>query len=221
MKDGLRTFIFVVVLAVIGYLLLPYVKTNPKPNQPSQQAVDPLAGKTAGTKLYDSDKLGVRFTYNPKPSENFDVAVTEKDNKVYVHGASDQPEQGQWIEVLTKDPSKTLEEAIANQFLQGYDPKNCFTRAYPSTEQTKTNYVAAGISYPPPTDDTQPFWQNSDKCPTNYSETNAVQYFLMNKDVPGKYVFIKVGQDSITSDGTPITADGSGYNWSHSIEIYK
>lgn len=226
MNNTLRTVLIVVVLCILGYLLLPYVNMDENTNNPQNQGAntqnqtnDPLAGKEEGTRLYISQNHGVRFTYDPTPAEGFNIVVTEQDNKIYVHGQNETPEQGQWIEVFSKDPNISVEDAIRSQFLQNIDPKNCYPRVYEGTEQDRLNYVAAGISYPPPTDSTQPFWQNSDKCPAGYSETNAVQYFLMNKDLPGKFLFVKIGQDSITSDGTPRGQDGSGYNWTHSIEI--
>lgn len=170
-----------------------------------------LSRKEAGTKIYYSDKLGVGFTYL-SPVANYTSKITESATKIYLDNQS--------IEVFTKDPKLTLAEAIKSKFLQGYNSSDCFIKTNETNEQRLSSYVSAEISFPPPNDPDAPFWQNSDKCPQYYSQTNAVQYFLMNKDVPGKFLFVRIGQDSAASDGTPPTAEG-GFNWSHSIRILK
>lgn len=179
--------------------------------QQNLNSIFELSKKEAGTKIYYSEKLGVGFTYLSY-TPNSPINVTESASKIDVIG--------QTIEVFTKDPKLTLAEAIKGKFLQGYNSNDCFVKTYETSEQKLSTYVSAGISFPPTNDPDAPWWQNSDKCPQYYSETNAVQYFLMNKDVPEKFLFVRIGQDSAASDGTPRTADG-GFNWSHSIRILK
>src|SRR3990167_160373 len=140
------------------------VTPTPTPTPVTQQnlnSIFELSKKEAGTKIYYSEKLGVGFTYL-SPVANYTPKITETATKIDLDGQS--------IEVFTKDPKLTLAEAIKSKFLQGYN----------------SNDVSAGISFPPTNDPDAPWWQNSDKCQQYYSETNAVQYFLMNKDVPGK-----------------------------------
>lgn len=195
----------------------------------SVQFNDPfdLAHKTSTTKVYISDALGVGFSYEPISTDLLShVKVSEIGSKIFVYHENDTPEQGQSIEVFEKDPNISFQQALENKFLTGFDPKNCFIKIYEnSAEQNHllANYVQAGISFPPSTDPNEPGWINNEKCPANYSETNDIRYFLYNKDVPGKYVFIKVGQDSITTDGTPAdpTTGFYGHNWSASIKILK
>lgn len=179
--------------------------------QQNLNSIFELSKKEAGTKIYYSEKLGVGFTYL-SPSANYTPKITESASKINL--------DGQTIEVFTKDPKLTLAEVIKSKFLQGYNSNDCFVKTYETSEQKLSTYVSAGISFPPTNDPDAPWWQNSDKCPQHYSETNGVQYFLMNKDVPGKFLFVRIGQDSAASDGTPLTADG-GFNWSHSIRILK
>lgn len=167
-----------------------------------------LDKKETGTKLSYYEKLGVGFTYLSY-TPNSPVTVTESGSKIDV--------SGQTIEVFTKDPKITLEQAIENKFLQEYNSADCFVKTYETSEQKLSNYVSAGISFPRTNDLYAPWWQNSDKCPEFYSETNGLVYFLMNKDVPGKFLFVRLGQDSVASDGTP----GGGFGWSHSIRILK
>lgn len=179
--------------------------------QPDSSSVFELNKKEAGTKIYYSDKLGIGFTYlslDPGYTPN----ITETATKIDLDGQS--------IEVFTKDPKLTLAEAIKDNFLSGYDQKDCFVKVYETNEQELSNYISAGISFPAPSDPSMPWWQNSVKCPRYYSETNGLQYFLMNNDVPDKFLFVKLGQASSASDGTPRTPE-VGFDWSHSIRILK
>lgn len=170
-----------------------------------------LSKKEAETKIYYSDKLGVGFTYlSYTPSTP--IKVIESGSKIEFIGRT--------VEVFTKDSNISLEQAIKDRFLQEYNPSDCFVKTYETSEQKLSNYISAEISFPPASDPDAPWWQNSDKCPQYYSQTNAAQYFLMNKDVPGKYLFVRVGQEPGASDGTPRATDGD-FGWSHSIRILK
>lgn len=171
-----------------------------------------LNKKEIGTKIYYSEDLGVGFTYISHPNSNYPIDIKEHDNKISV--------LNQTIEVFIKDPGMSLEEAIQDRFLQGYDSKDCFVKTYEIDKQKPSSYVSSGISFPL-TDNPNAFWaQNSYKCPRDYSETNGARYFIMNRDVPKKFLFISIGQSSVASDGTPRTAEG-GFNWDHSIRILK
>ncbi|MBX4191216.1 MAG: hypothetical protein KW804_00215 [Candidatus Doudnabacteria bacterium] len=190
-------------------------KNNPENNNQSNDASSQL---TPGTKTYTSDKLGITFTYNPKPSGNFEVTVTEVGDKIYLHGTNEKPEQGKMIQVFTKTGSQSLAEAIKSKFLKGYSDKDCFVEniARNADDPRPDSYIFAEISYPPPSNAGDPFWQNANKCPQPYSKTNAVQYFMANTEIPTKYVFLQLGQDSITDAGTESKQD-----WSSSIRIIK
>jgi hypothetical protein len=188
--------------------------------QPSSNAApDGLSGLDPDTKTYVSNLLGIRFRYDSKPIETMEIKVTEQGNKIYVHGTKETPEQGKIIEVFTKPANVTLTQAVKERFLRGYPEKDCFVTIVPE-QDSPPGYTVAIIDYPAPTTEGAPFWENASKCPEYYAKTNAVQYFLLNNSVPTKYVFLKLGQDSITSDGTPVTEQG-GRDWSASIEIFK
>lgn len=173
-----------------------------------------LNKKEPGTKIYYSEKLGVGFTY-ASPYPGVAVDISESGDIINVNG--------QTIEVFIKDPGITFQQALEQRFLQGYSGKDCFIQVGAETEQGIIEYVRADISYPIPdeSDETSSWWENAAKCPENYSRTNGIQYFLMNEKVPGKFIFVRIGQDSAASDGTPKRADGGGYNWSHSIRILE
>jgi len=184
--------------------------TTPSPIYSERDLLFGLDKKVAGTKLYYSDKFGLGFTYfSEEPS--FSSEIKESDRII----VSDQS-----IEVFSKDPKISLEQAVKDRFLGGYDPKDCFVKISETNEQEMPNYVSAVISFPISTDTNNPWWQNADKCPRDYSETNGIRYFLMNKDVPGKFLFVRIGQASAASDGTPLV-NGSLFNWTHSIRILE
>lgn len=173
-----------------------------------------LDSKEPGTELYYSEALGVGFTYlvptglNPEA----DVAVNEFGNTISVFGQS--------IEVFDKDPSLSFKETIEQLFLSGYDPAECWVVLRENSEQRLPFYVSAEITFPPPTDPNTPWWENASACPQRYSQVNAMQYFVYNEKVTDTFLFVRVGQDSPASDGTPRTAEG-GFNWTHSIRILE
>ncbi len=179
-----------------------------------------LKNKVAGTKLYYSEKLGIGFTYDDGIGDT--LKVSEIGDKIYLHGINQEAVGGNSIEVFSKDPGKSITEAIEDRFLQGYNPEDCYATAEdaPSEFNLPPGYIFSSISYPAPDDPEAPWFENSSKCPPNYSEINAAQYFLFNANVPIKYLFLKTGQDSMASDGRPITEKG-GYSWSTSIRIIK
>lgn len=185
--------------------------------------VDNTTPLTEGAQTYTSEALGVTFTYNPKPVESFSVIVTEKGNKIYLHGMTEKPEQGKMIEVFSKAANQTLAQAITEDLLKDYKPADCFAVdiVRVPTDPRPSSYSYAEISYPAPANSQDPFWVNGAKCPQPYSKTNAVQYFMANSAIPAKYVFLQLGQDSITDDGRVPGPDGNKSDWSSSIRIIK
>ena len=207
----------ITVLAVAGYVALGKSDGNPEDISKSEltKAFD-MDDKAEGTKLYYSDRLGIGFTYIPEPdlAPGYVVSVVEEESKIIV-------DEEQSVEVFTKNPKMTLEQAITERFLKGYDPEKCFVKIYDADiEVDAPGYVAAGISFPEPENPEDAWWTNNVDCPQNYSETNGVSYFLMNTEVPEKFVFVEVGQYAAASDGI-VDANGQEYNWSHSIRILK
>lgn len=176
---------------------------------------------TPGQMRYVSPQLGISFLYMLK-MDNYTTAITEDGSKIYVYlkelitdGKKDNFKGGQWIEVFAKDKSQTLTDAIRQKFLTNYSEKDCFVTS--SLSQIKTSpypasYQLAVISYPKPTGDTaDPWWTNADKCPKDYSETNGISYFMMDKNYPGKFAFLSIGQYAI--NGTPTQS------WQNTVEF--
>lgn len=194
---------------------LPTETPTPEPitfTQAELENIFDLGAKQPGTQIHFSDSLGVGFTFLAWP-DGPAIAVVESGNTISI--------LDQTIEVFDKDPGISFQQAIEERFLAGYDPADCFVVLADSNEQGISTYHAAIISFPKTEDADSPWWANADYCPADYSETNGLQYFLYNEDVPAKFLFVRIGQYSAASDGTPLGAEGLGLNWSHSIRILK
>ena len=204
--------VIVVLLGVVGYFAF-VKKSEPVAQQPTPTPTQPqldlntifgLTQKSAGTKIYYSDKLGIGFTYNL--GSDTSTKINETGNTIYVGT--------QAVEVFSKDPMATLAQAIISKFLTGYDPKNCWAVSI-AGQQGLANYVAAQITYPP-VNDLNEMIRAQAKCPANYTKTNAAgYYFAMNADIPNKFFFVRLGQDVAAEDGT------GSHGWDYSIRILK
>lgn len=162
-----------------------------------------------GQKRFTSPKFGVSFLYMQK-QDTQTAAIKEEGNKIYVYikelitdGKKDNYKGGQWVEVFSKDKTQTLEEAVTLQFLKNYAKADCFV-SVKSMGTTTTNYpksyITATISYPKPTDESEPFFANESKCPQGYSESNGLAYFLMDQNHPGIFTYLSIGQYGIYAD---------------------
>ena len=171
-----------------------------------------------GTHRFTSNSLGLTFTYLKSPFEGVEIIVTQRDNKISVHGVKEDFNMGQTIEVFENPNKLGIKEAIAERFLKDAPREKCFVETVTNGE-SKTNQVFAIINYPFQAESEFPLFTVPQECPVSYSKTNAVQYFMMDTTRTDRFFFVKIGQDSITSDGTPVMADGSGRNWSSSIEV--
>lgn len=154
------------------------------------------------TETYTSDKLGISFQY---PSAEFQIQ--EKDNKIYLFEKDTNPEEGQWVEVFTKDPSESLEKTIKDKFLKDDSAKSC--RVLVSSDQSLSddeklnfqkdyddNFVQVAIVYP----EGYNFETDGDYCPETYTQSSGRGFFLMKKQHLDKFLFFKIGQYLIDID---------------------
>jgi hypothetical protein len=207
----LKTIILVVILLVIGFFLLPYVKVKPQSTGNNTSGNTPTPPPSSIT-TYSSDNLDISFTYNPDQDADgtADTAVKEMNGKVYVYYAASSAEQGQWVEQFPKDPKDSLTVAITKKFLTNYPSKDCFSQTlqdfYKSFGVTAptldANIQEAVIAFPRPADDTNAddFFAAAAKCPATYTETNGISYFWMDTNHPDKYYFFSIGQYAIFAD---------------------
>jgi hypothetical protein len=151
------------------------------PPAPAADKIEKLDGLT----YFTSEELGISFVAGSN------INVVREGNRVYISPVSFDVEDGQWVEVFSKDSNETLAQAIEEKFLQGYDPAMCYV--------TMTGTNTAIIDYPPPTDPNQYGWYNAQYCPP-YSKTNGIAYFMASTKDSETYVYLSIGQYSIPGD---------------------
>ncbi len=214
MKKYIYSIIVAIVITAATYfILLPYILNIQK--ERSLESRFELNKKEKGTQIYYSKKLGVGFTYKQMLGDAYNTQITESGNKINL---------GEWnsIEVFTKNASTTLGEAVTKDFLKGISSDRCFFEIskYLSEGLDAARYVQGTISYPFDETNGVPAFAQPHTCPPLYSATNAARYFLEDKTVPTKYLFVNGGQDSPFSDGSP-WIDGSTYSWIRSLQVIE
>ena len=217
-KSSITKFIPIIIIGLIlllvglggGYLLFgakngPEQKSNMASNitPTTTQSISPTEAMRNIEKNFISQNLGIAFDYKQEPfSDGTKVKVKESDNKVYVYvareGSNTDYKTGQYVEIFQKDPGITLKEAIENKFLKGYSSNDCFVKNY-DLNNPLPRYEGATISYPAPTDPNAAWFENGDKCPPVYSESNGLSYFFYDKNFPNKFAFFSIGQYPIES----------------------
>jgi len=156
------------------------------------------------TKLYISEKLGIQFNYKPTYYDST-ISVKEVGNKIYVYDTRQNAENGQYLELFTKNPNDSLSEAVNAQFLTGYSKTDCYVVVSPNNDGTSTgvnaypeSYERVTISYPVNTDPNDFPFKNAEKCPPTYTKSNGISYFLGDKQQTlDKYIFVSIGQYAI------------------------
>lgn len=169
-----------------------------------------LGYKNPDTQVYYSQRLGVGFTYAPT------TEVPTEHGSVIDFG-------GKKLTVYTIAPTADIRQAVHEHFLRGISEADCFVEVT-TVDPNDGAYQSASIKFPDTAADVDKPWWESDaalKCPAQYRETNGLRFFLMNKNVPDKILFLDLGQDSITSDGQPASEEGDTFDWSHSVKIFK
>ena len=219
---GLLFIVILVVLASISWLVAiradqveryQNVQTNsagrlpPSPSSVSYMipnAPESTAEKVT-RKLYESKKLRVRFTY-PEINFGLPVHVKEVGNKIFVY-VGDQPyDEGQWLEVFTKEPNFSLAQAVNTQFLSSHADKSC--KVMPSEEEkhlkNPTHYESVFVfaDKDEPTDCPYGFW-------------GGANYFLMDKRFLDRFLYVNIGQYAICGSNEDCQP------WQYSIEFIK
>lgn len=179
---------------------IPTITTTPSPTK-----------SYPGTTQYISPNLKIAFNYLPNQGGQ-KVAVKEVGNKIYIYADNTSFDNGQFVEVLSKDKNDTLAEAIEKKFLNGISKNDCFVisennnfKFYPAS------YSTAEISYPENNDPNTGPGEIPAKCPQNYSRTNGIRYFLGDSNHPEKLLFISIGQYGISA--------GESINWQDTISF--
>lgn len=183
--------------------------STPSPSAPTY--TDP------NVKTFTSPDLGIRFSYLEKQQTPGTMSTKQMGNKVYVYDTKYPADQGQYVEVFTKEKGDTLETAIGKMFLKDYPPADCFAEKIsdPVAKQAHPNsFVFAHITFPKSENfSMEELDAKSQKCPKGYTETNGISYFLNDTNHPTQFVFFSIGQYAINGPNNT--------TWQNTIEFLK
>lgn len=174
--------------------------------------------QSPGIKRFVSDKLGIRFKYAEKVCQDCQWKMLAEPiaNRVYLYRSNGEPEEGQWLEVFTKNKADSLKRAIEKKYenLFGDSGKgNCKIEDVAS-EVHPGNYTLAAIAVNYGPGDNDEIRQIKEAiCPALYTRGKNLAYFLEDKSHLDKFLFFHIGQN-------PLPADNNR-SWQQTIEIFK
>lgn len=155
--------------------------------------------------VFTSQDLGISFNYTNKNTgiNGSKIQVKQIGNKVYVYSASGKPEDGQYLEMFSKDKNDLLIDAIKKKILIGYSLNDCLVKTITSTFTGQThpaNFELSQISVPvAPNDDLINLSEKAKKCPASYTAVGGLSYFLFDPAHTDKFIFLSIGQYGIDS----------------------
>ncbi|QQS44489.1 hypothetical protein IPM65_02735 [Candidatus Roizmanbacteria bacterium] len=162
-----------------------------------------------GALAFSSPDLGIGFFYPQKVQNIQSVDVKETGNKIYVFMTNTEPEDGQWVEVFSKNPDATLEEAITQHFLAGKED-GC----YVTVTKTEGSITTAIIDFSyDQSNGLEGMFEKTKYCSEDYAKTNGIRYFWYDSAHPETYLFFSIGQY-----GIPVT---STENWQDTVRLIR
>lgn len=214
---------------------VPLSPASPAPSSTAVPASTPVASPTAtptvapsskpiptpnpNSNVFYSQDLGISFNFTTKSTGINDTKFSVKQigNKVYVYSGSGPAENGQYLEMFSKDKNQSLIDAIKAKILTGYSLDDCLLKTITQTftgQSYPANIELAQITVPVlANDDMETLSNKAKKCPATYTAVGGLNYFLMDKDHPDKFVFFSIGQYAIDS------GIGDKY-WQNTITFY-
>ncbi len=173
--------------------------------------------KETPLKTYRSKKLGITFQYEDTISSQFadKVYVKEMNNKICITFVINDEicSNGQFVEVFTKDPNQTLEDAIRSKLLEGKSETDCLITPYQTSHTLPSTFKTVEISYPTDENtDMETLFKKQQACNEQYARTNGMRYFLEDTKHPSKFLFFSIGQYGIPA--------GKGKVWQDTIQIF-
>jgi hypothetical protein len=167
------------------------------------------AVKTASSPLFTTTKNGNKTTFKSNDLKvNFDyisqvnnggaetnIIANEQGNKITIY-PENSPNTYDYVQVFSKNPTDTLEQAITKSILKGFNPTDCpigvaygfGNNKFSSSTQTASIQYNSNNEHPEsgyPVDAT--------KCPSEYTAVETARFFLMDKNHPDRFVFILDG----------------------------
>lgn len=155
--------------------------------------------------VFTSQNLGVSFNYTTKSTGINDskIAVKEIGNKIYVYSTNGAPENGQYLEMFSKNKNQSLIDAIKQKILTGYSLNDCLVKTMSGTfngQSYPANFELAQIGVPTTAGvDMETLSEEAKKCPAGYIALGGLNYFLIDVNHPDKFIFLNIGQYGIDS----------------------
>ena len=140
---------------------------------------------------YTSHALGITFQYQNNPAP---VRIAENGNTIKVDGGATT------IQVFKKDPSVTLQQAIQQTFLTGYDPTKCYVKVSSTPFFGDSEYTTASINYPIYDGD---IGSEPGTCNDNYESGDFLSYFVYDPMHPNEFAYVNDGQSPDVMAPTP------------------
>lgn len=178
------------------------------------QHVYGLIEKPIEIKTHVSTKLNIQFSYASQDL-NKNILTQELGDTVYVYYEDTEPTSGQSVQVFTKDPKDSLQQAIEKKFLIGYDKTKCYVRSGTDIHSTSPDSgLAAVIAFPVDQNANDDGLSNAKNCPAGYALTNGLSYFWTEAEDSDKFVFFSIGQYFIPSST-------EGTSWHTTLQFIK
>lgn len=197
------------ITAAVGMVILGIVWARQQPDnnaveltRVSKMEITPTS-KLRKPTLFKTEQ-GVSFYYDANEGKFHQIG---KRIGYSFNGESDKLDQ--WIEVMTKSPTDSLEQAVSRRFITPGKEKDCrviemvpekgdvldgFDKPYKFVELTTI----------------KPWFQTenksivdaqAEKCGREYTATNFVAFFVMDTREPGIYAFVYAGQSGGATTG--------------------
>ena len=170
----------------------------------------PSSVSSSGKMTYTSSKLGISFDYS-NTSNDVPVNIKEVGNKIYVYTANVQPESGQYLETFTKDKTVSLIDALKTKFITSKNASSCQVVTENSQNNYPSSFQIANLKVNSKTQDYATIMSLLNKCPSPYTASNGISYFLADSNHPDKYIFLSIGQYGIYAAPNVL--------WNHTIRF--
>jgi hypothetical protein len=167
-----------------------------------RDSLDP--GLNAETQVYYSSDLGIAFTYSVEQTGIGPVATFTEGNRVYVYRDVSPTGSSDFVEILEKNPNKSIEETLRENHLPSYED-TCDVAMFPGLENSYVFKRTVDV-----TPDT-----SVGKCP---SFDGYGQYFAPLGDRDDVYLMIGHGQELVVTDGAGSGENGFYNPWYLSIK---
>jgi hypothetical protein len=217
----IHLFVLLLLITIAGITAFTLIHTT---NGQPQSSVGVKTIQYGEFKTFTSQDLGISFDYAAGPHDQR-VLVKEIGSKVYLYVAfphmTQEPAEGKFVEVFSKDPNQSLTGAVRDQFLQGYSPSSC-PIVHANLAKSLTDSAREYLQITTPQTQGYDIRKQLDEeklCPSTYTfnRRTGTVYFMMDPKHSDKFVFFSLGQDNFW--GTQPNSNGIGLTWDQTLKF--